>query len=101
MVEIDDLSERIQAIANKDGVITAEEEELLKKINNFIRQYKLYQRQAEEDGVIDEQEYDRLNEMRKGILEGTWVAANEDGNITDDESNLISIVYEFIKELKL
>ena len=56
MVDINDLTEKVQEVANNDNVITDEEQILLDEINNFIRQYKLVQEDANEDGIVDEEE---------------------------------------------
>lgn len=93
--------QKLQEVAEKDGVVSDEEKKLLGTIKGFIEQYKKYQMITEEDGVVDEDERKKLKEMRKWILEGAWVEAQEDGVITRDESNLIATIYEFMKTLEL
>lgn len=101
MTTIDDLSTKLRDVANRDEIISKEEEHLISSIEDFISRYKLYKRKAKADGVIDDQEKERLKEMKKGILEGAWVTSMEDGSISDDESELISTIYDFLKGLKV
>ncbi len=79
----------IQTAAN-DGILTAEEEELLGSINNSLVFYKNSLDVVISDGVITQEEHDHLVKIKDIIINAaTLLAGESDDEISRDEMNLI------------
>ena len=98
---LEKLMAKLNEVANQDGVVSDDEAQLMKTVKGFIEQYQNYKTITQEDGVIDEEERKKLKEMRKWILEGAWVEAQEDGFISKEESELIATIYDHLKTVEL
>ena len=90
----------MKKVAEEDGTITVDEQNLLDTMNDFMQRYETYLGKAEEDGIITEEEAEKLQSMRRDMLEGLWAEAAKDGKISDDETEIMKLLYKFLTETK-
>ena len=87
--------------AMKDGVITEEEEKLLKTILQSIEEFEKLLRKAKEDGIITEKEEEELFNLREKIWEKAYAVAKEDKNISIDEHEILIKLVRMLSDLKI
>lgn len=85
-------------IAERDGVITSEEFELLEQVRVDADSYSMNLIDAKSDGVITEEEATRLAKLRNQILERAQIVAEIDGVLSDDEKVILNTLKEFINK---
>lgn len=83
--------------ASKDGIITEEEENLIKGIKISLEFFKSALEHALEDGIITEREEKSLVRIKDLIIEDGFSIANEDELISKDEMNMIVAVILSLK----
>ena len=82
--------------ANKDGVITEDEMEIIKQVEVDADSYSLVLAEAEDDGVIDENEAKFLGDLKSLILERAETIAGLDDVISEDEKALLGKLSEIL-----
>ena len=83
-------------IAEKDGVISGEEMEILEQVRIDADSYSVNLTEAKSDGIITEDEANKLANLKKMILERAEIVANIDGKLSDDEKELLSTLKMFL-----
>lgn len=91
----------IQEKADEDDFVSRDEKNIVSALKGFVNQYEVYYDKALEDGIITEEEAEKLEQMRKDMLTGVWLEAMEDGNITDEESDLINLLLELLQQFSV
>ncbi|MCY3412312.1 MAG: hypothetical protein INQ03_11815 [Candidatus Heimdallarchaeota archaeon] len=89
---------KLLEVAEKDGVITSEEFEVLEQIRVDADSYAVNLEEAKSDGTIDDTESEKLSRLRDQILERAEIVANIDGTLSDDERALLNTLKEFINK---
>jgi len=82
--------------AEKDGVISEDEMEIIKQVEVDADSFTLVLSEAEDDGVIDEKEASQLNELKSLIMERAETIAGLDDVISEDEMALLSKLSEIL-----
>lgn len=91
--ELDELLERLQYIAELDGIITEEEKNLLDTVRRNVEKFKQAYTKAWEDNVITLEEKEDLRSLWKNILIETSKAAVEDQVYSKDELSIFFRVF--------
>ncbi len=84
-------------IAEKDGVISSEEFELLEQVRVDADSYAVHLAEAKSDGIITAEEEERLSKLKQQILDRAEIVAKIDGHLSDDEKALLTTLKNFIK----
>ncbi|RMG43245.1 MAG: TerB family tellurite resistance protein [Methanobacteriota archaeon] len=84
--------------AKEDGIITPEEFELIEQVRLDAENYTSMLREATSDGIITDKEAQKLDELKKRILERAELVARIDGTLDDDEKQLLETLADVIKK---
>ncbi|MHA2100998.1 MAG: hypothetical protein ACW99A_20175 [Candidatus Kariarchaeaceae archaeon] len=98
-METREIWERLITTALKDTVLSADEYNLLKTVLSDLEKYEETLSRALRDGIIDTTEKADLFSQRIQIIRRMFDVANEDNQITDEESDLIRTTQRIINEL--
>ena len=85
-------------IAKEDGIITEEEEKILKALKKGGREYLTALKEALADNIVTQEEYDRLELLWHKIVEKSTKVALDDEIITADERKLLAHIAVSISE---
>jgi MFS family permease len=88
-------------VANGDGVISSDESNMLNRIANDFSKYGEILEEAIADGVLTEEEKEKLLEMREDILTDSVRQANLDGHMTEEEEALYKKLQVIIANLAM
>jgi uncharacterized tellurite resistance protein B-like protein len=99
ILETREIWERLITTALKDTVLSADEYNLLKTVLSDLEKYEETLSRALRDGIIDTTEKADLFSQRIQIIRRMFDVANEDNQITDEESDLIRTTQRIINEL--
>lgn len=88
---------QLMEIAEKDGIVTTEEREIIEQVKFDSDVYQLMLNDAYEDDVISEAERANLEKLKDMILQRAEIVANLDDVITEDEQNLLEKLSEVLK----
>lgn len=83
-------------IAEKDGVITPEELDIIEQVKIDADSYHLNLLEAIADGKITDEESTRLKKLKNLILDRAQIIADVDGHLSNDEKQLIESLKDFI-----
>ena len=83
--------------AQKDGIISEDEERLLESISGNYGVYQKSLKDAVKDGIIGDEEEAELRKLRKRIYEEALKTALADGVITDEEKAILNILKDSIE----
>ncbi|MHA2031023.1 MAG: hypothetical protein ACW99A_08700 [Candidatus Kariarchaeaceae archaeon] len=83
-----------EALKNKN--LTYEELQILKQVSYDLKEYESALEKALEDGVITENENQRLNYLKDQINKNALTVANADRVIDEEEQGLISKLCEVL-----
>jgi len=84
--------------ANKDGVISEDELEIIKQVEVDADSYALVLAEAIDDGMIDDKEAAFLNELKSLIMERAETIAGLDDIVSEDEKALLAKLSEILAE---
>ena len=86
----------VAKVAKSDGKVTEDEYNILKQLSFDVAQYTMTLEDAEKDGIIDQQERSKLEDLKSKLLENATEIANQDGVISDDEAALLDKLAEIL-----
>ncbi len=89
----------LKDLVAKDGVVTEEESKLLNSIKDNLEKYYDLLEHVIEDNVITEDEYNSMKEYEKKLLSEANFKAWEDGQLSDDERNILSMLKKAVGEI--
>ena len=89
--------QELSNIANRDGLITDEEKEIISQVEFDSNFYELMLSDALEDGIITDEENEKLHDISQSMLQRAEIIANIDGKLSEDEKALIEKLTEIIK----
>ncbi|MCY3412787.1 MAG: hypothetical protein INQ03_14210 [Candidatus Heimdallarchaeota archaeon] len=99
LAKIDKFLDKMMSIAESDGEISTDEQEILDEVLNEVSEYRLMVFDAQDnDGVIDDAEMEKMKGYRERILNLVNRKAMRDGIITDEERDLIDSLFEFVND---
>ena len=81
--------EYLMNIANKDGIVTEEEEELIEKILLEVQNYETIFKEAIVDQKLDSEERLKLFKAKLNILRNAAKAVHEDLHVSQDEEEIL------------
>ncbi|MCE7737534.1 MAG: hypothetical protein GPJ54_21770 [Candidatus Heimdallarchaeota archaeon] len=84
-------------VAMKDGIITTEEREILNQVRIDADEYSMILTECMADDMITKEEFDKLELLKKQIIDRATIMAKIDDNFSDDERALISKLTELVK----
>lgn len=83
-------------IAMKDGTITPEERDILDQVRIDADSYSLMLQECMEDGQITKEEFEKLEYLKKQMMDRAQLIAKIDDDYTQDERALISKLTELV-----
>lgn len=83
-------------VAMKDGTITEEERDILNQVRIDADEYSMILVECMEDDRISKIEFDKLELLKKQMIDRATITAKIDSNFTDDERALISKLTEIV-----
>lgn len=92
----DHILDELWAIALLDDVVTDDEASLLDALEEQLDRFDALLRDVYLDNVVDFDEFLRMRDARKQILEHTLNRALADGRITSDERQLLVRIIEML-----
>jgi len=92
----DHILDELWAIALLDDVVTDDEASLLDALEEQLDRFDVLLRDVYLDNVVDFDEFVRMRDARKQILEHTLNRALADGRITSDERQLLVRIIEML-----
>ena len=98
---VPDVDAIIKAMAEKalqDGIITADERDLLVSIQYNAALLEVYIEDALEDGIINRTEAAKIKKLEENLINKAWKVAEADGEITDEEKELIEALIKLLKK---
>jgi uncharacterized membrane protein YebE (DUF533 family) len=75
--------------AKNDGIITPEEKDIIDQVKIDTDSYNLILNESLSDGVIDEQEAEKLADLKQMIIDRAELIAEVDGFLDEDEQFLL------------
>ncbi|MCA9689678.1 MAG: TerB family tellurite resistance protein [Myxococcales bacterium] len=88
--------DELWSIAKLDHVVTEDERQLLKTLEEQLDHYELLDRDVRMDDLVEFGEFLALRQARKQILERALATAFADGRVTDDERQLLVRIIEVL-----
>ena len=86
------------SVAKKDGVLTDKERAILDQVTIDVKNYSEALEQALVDGMIDDAETKKLTKLKEKIIKDAKKTANADGELDQDEKDLISKISEVLNK---
>src|SRR5690606_23862677 len=86
--------------AASKGQITADERELLRKMDEHLFGFQNLLDRVEHDRTVDFEEFQKLRQQRQQILDDLFRTALEDDQITHDERKLLLKAMELLPNLR-
>ncbi|MCA9659529.1 MAG: hypothetical protein KC486_14375 [Myxococcales bacterium] len=100
MLDRDAILQELWAIALLDNVVTEDEAALLKTAEEQLKEFDGLLDDVYLDNVVDFDEFLRLRQARREILEYTLRKALDDGKITHDERQLLIRLIELLPRVR-
>ena len=94
---IDSTIKELMEVANKDGIVSSDELEIIRQVKVDLDSYDLHLQEAQKDGNIDNEEMKILVKLRNLIIERADIIASVDGKLSDDEVDLLTTLKYFIR----
>ena len=85
--------------AQKDGIVTDHEKEMITKIVKDLEAYSSMLEQALNDGMITVEEKVKLYSFRTNMFSQNLKFVNEDKLVTDEEKDLLKILGKMLGEI--
>ena len=98
MDQLDDFLKQVRAIASRDNYISDEERDLITTVAHFIEEYRQFMLETT-TGNGSRRKY--LTNMKKNLLDTCWKISKRDRHISPEESDIITLIYNFLKDLQL
>ena len=95
----DDFVNDLLEIANKDGIVSDDEKNLITSIDEEIRKYSNELGKALEDGILDRSERLRLMNQRLNLVRKVFDTVQADMKITMDEQDIMDATMNRLNEL--
>ena len=86
-------------IANRDGIVSEDEKNLISSIEGEIHKYSTELVKAMEDGVLDRNEKLRLMNQRLNLVRKVFDTVQADMKITMDEQDIMDAAMQRLSEL--
>lgn len=83
-------------VAMKDGKISPEERDILNQIRIDADEYSMMLTECMDDDIITKAEFDKLELLKKQMIDRATITAKIDSNYTDDERALIRKLTELV-----
>lgn len=96
--DLQEIISQMSKIAQQDGKITTEEQDLLVDAQVSLLTYEQALEEALADGVIDETEEELLLGFKEQIIQGAWEIAKESQGVTDDELKLLEVLIHKLRK---
>ena len=80
---------KLMEVAKNDGVITPEEKDIIDQVKVDADSYNMMLQESLTDGTINEQESEKLNDLKQMIIDRAELIAKVDGDFDSDEQFLI------------
>lgn len=91
---------KLMSVAESDGVVSTDEQRLLRQIISDLQSYSLLLEEALGDNIIDSEERKQLLSARKALLQNTEVIGKMDDVISDDEEAIISKLKSIVNQFE-
>ena len=99
MSEANEIWNELVKLAEEDGVISKDEDDLMKSILSDLGEYTSTLEKAQSDGKIDVHEFKELREFRANIVKKAIKKAKLDDKITKDELRIIHKLQQIFLKL--
>jgi uncharacterized tellurite resistance protein B-like protein len=86
-------------IANRDGIVSDDEKNLISSIENEIKKYSEELEKSMEDGILDRNEKLRLMNQRLTLVRKVFDTVQADMKITMDEQDIMDEAMKRLSEL--
>ncbi len=83
-------------VAMKDGTISPEERDILNQVRIDADEYSMMLKECKVDNMITKEEFDKLELLKKQIINRAIITAKIDDNFTNDERALITKLTELV-----
>ncbi|MCE7737561.1 MAG: MFS transporter [Candidatus Heimdallarchaeota archaeon] len=80
---------KLMQVAEEDGVVTSDEQLLLRQIVGDLQSYSLLLEEALSDNIIDKKEREGLLAARNTLLQNARIIGEIDDNVSDEEKAII------------
>lgn len=88
--------EKTVAEAEKDGKITKEEGKIIEIARRKLLEFEKLIQEALEDNIITQEERNDIIDFEEKLMEDIYFQAAEDGNIDDDEKQMLKTLFHSI-----
>lgn len=95
---MDSTIKELMEVANKDGIVSSDELEIINQVKVDLDSYDLHLKEAQKDGFIDDEEMIVLEKLRNLIIERADIIASVDGKLAEDEKELLKSLKNFINK---
>ena len=95
----DDFVNHLLDIANKDGIVSDDEKNLITSIEGEIKKYSTELGTALEDGILDRNERLKLMNQRLNLVRKVFDTVQADMKITMDEQDIMDATMNRLSEL--
>lgn len=92
----DKTMKQLWKVAQKDGIITPEEYDILEQVRIDADAYHVMLQECLEDGTISKEEAEQLHKLKDLIMERALLIATIDGTFDDDERELLKKLSEIL-----
>ena len=99
-IDIEKLYQKLIDTANKDGIITSDEQKLIDNIRKNIEKYSKILNESYADNIITADEQNDLYTFRKKIMEEALIIAKQDHKITQDEFSLLRCIKDILDDME-
>ena len=86
------------SVAKKDGVLTDQERAILDQVTVDVKNYTEALEEALADGIINDKETKKLTKLKEKIIKDAKKTANADGELDQDEKDLIKTISEVLNK---
>ncbi|MHA2365997.1 MAG: hypothetical protein ACXAC7_18710 [Candidatus Hodarchaeales archaeon] len=92
--------EVLRIAALHDGIITEEEDAIIASVTWNLAQFAEVVEKAEEDGVITQDEVEKIDFFMAQIIRDPEILAHRDGKVTEDEAFLLTVIRKVIDKFE-
>jgi len=96
----DDLLKDLLDIAKSDGIVSDDENNLIKTVEKEMNKYRGMLKKASEDGIIDKGEKLQLFGMRLNVVRKVFDTVQKDMKVTRDEQDLLDALMTKLNQLQ-
>jgi uncharacterized tellurite resistance protein B-like protein len=99
--DLEDVLRSLLIKAKEDGIITSDEQNILDMVKNKLNKLSSDIEMALSDDVITVNERELIKESRVQLMSEVFELANSDKNLTNDELQLLNLLLDHLRNLKL